>query len=171
MFNLNVASTLNVNQNANVTGNLIVGSFFNGATAVCRTAGGVLSNCSSSARYKTNVVRFSSGMDMIDRLRPVSFNWKQDDMLDLGLVAEDVAEIEPLLVTYNDKGEIEGVKYDRIGVVLINAVKEQQTIIESQGKEIDDLRERISKQAAALSALKALLCQSTPSAELCKADK
>lgn len=37
---------------------------------------------------------------------------RQEDVLGLG--AENVAAIDPLLVTYNSKGEVEGVKYDRI---------------------------------------------------------
>ena len=50
------------------------------------------------------------------------------------------SKIEPLLVTHNDKGEIEGVKYDRVAVVLINAVKEQQAQIEQQRSQIELLR-------------------------------
>ena len=61
-------------------------------------------------------------------------------MPDMGFVAEEVAKIEPLLVTHNDKGEIEGVKYDRVAVVLINAVKEQQAQIEQQRSQIELLR-------------------------------
>jgi len=70
------------------------------------------------------------------------------------LVAEEVAKVEPLLVTHNEKGEIEGVKYDRISVVLINAVKEQQRTIERQQQQIH--------------ALKKLICASHGNAEVCK---
>ena len=47
-----------------------------------------------------------------------------------------MAATEPLLVTHNAKGEIEGVKYDRLGVVLIHAVKEQQSQIDRQEQKI-----------------------------------
>jgi hypothetical protein len=57
-------------------------------------------------------------------------------MRDLGLVAEEVAKIEPLLVTHNADGEVEGVKYDRLSVVLLNAVKEQHKLI-------DDLKQLV----------------------------
>lgn len=70
-------------------------------------------------------------------------------MLDMGLVAEEVAAFEPLLTTTNTKGEVEGVKYDRIGVVLVNAVKEQQSQIETQQKQLD-------LQQAQIESLKAL---------------
>jgi hypothetical protein len=74
-------------------------------------------------------------------------------MLDMGLVAEEVAEVEPLLVTTNRQGEIEGVKYDRVGIVLVNAVKEQQAQIEALRRQVDEL--------------KRLLCAQNPSASLC----
>lgn len=72
-------------------------------------------------------------------------------MHDLGLGAEDVAAIEPLLVTYNAKGEVEGVKYDRIGVVLVNAVKEQQAEISSQRSAETDRRSKLKDQKSAIS--------------------
>jgi len=55
-----------------------------------------------------------------------------------------VEKIEPLLVTHNDKGEVEGVKYDRLSVVLINAVKEQQSQIEAQQKLIERQQQEIN---------------------------
>ncbi|MFT3744192.1 MAG: tail fiber domain-containing protein [Pyrinomonadaceae bacterium] len=111
-----------------------------GTTPLCRNNANTIGACSSSLRYKANIGRFSLGLSLIDQLKPITFDWKDGGMHDLGLGAEDVAAIEPLLVTYNDKGEVEGVKYDRIGVVLINAIKEQQQMIANQQTEIDALR-------------------------------
>jgi endosialidase-like protein len=122
-----------------------------GSTMLCRNSSLQLSTCSSSIRYKTNLNTFSPGIDLIRRLQPVSFDWKQDGTHDFGLVAEDVANVEPLLVTHNDDGDIEGVKYDRVGVVLVNAVKEQQAQIEEQKKHIAELEERLTAVEALLS--------------------
>jgi len=105
-----------------------------GSTTLCRNASNQISTCLSSIRYKGNVNSFNLGLDLIRRLRPVSFNWKADGTADLGLVAEEVNKVEPLLTTTNEKGQVEGVKYDRVGVVLVNAVNEQQTEIEAQQK-------------------------------------
>jgi hypothetical protein len=110
-----------------------------GATTLCRNASNQISTCSSSARYKSNINPFSSGLSVIKQLRPVSFTWKVGGMHDMGLVAEDVAAVEPLLTTTNANGAIEGVKYDRVAVVLINAVQEQQRQIEQQRKQIESL--------------------------------
>ena len=51
----------------------------------------------------------------------------------------------PELVFYRD-GQVEGAKYDRIGVVLINAVKEQQAQIEQQKEQLSDNRSKIKRQ-------------------------
>ena len=135
-----------------------------GSTTLCRNASSQISTCSSSARYKDNINTFASGLDLIRKLRPVSFNWKDGGMLDMGLVAEEVSAVEPLLTTQNANGEVEGVKYDRVGVVLVNAVKEQQAQIEAQAKQIE-------QQRAEITALKALVCAQNPGAGICAQKK
>ncbi len=130
-----------------------------GATALCRNASSDISTCSSSLRYKSNIADFSPGLDLLNRLRPVTFNWRDSGMADLGLVAEEVAEIEPLLTTLNAKGEIEGVKYDRIGVVLVNAIKEQQSQIEAQAVELARQRELGKRQQSLIERLEERLTQ------------
>jgi hypothetical protein len=142
-----------------------------GPTPLCRNASNQLSLCSSSARYKTSINDFRSGLDLIGRLRPVFFRWNDTGVPDVGLVAEDVAKVEPLLVTKNDKGEIEGVKYDRVGVVLINAIKEQQKQIDGQKEVIRKQQERLDRQQAEIDALKTYICSQSPSAAFCKPGK
>jgi hypothetical protein len=115
-----------------------------GNTSLCRNSMNQISACSSSLRYKTNIANLHSGLNLINRLRPVTFDWKESKAHDLGLVAEEVAEVEPLLVTHNDKGQIEGVKYDRISAVLINAIKEQQAQIEAMRKENLEMKARLA---------------------------
>ena len=101
----------------------------------------LVATCGSSLRYKEDLQSFGGGLNIINRLRPITFKWKSGKKLDVGFSAEDVAEVEPLFITHNDKGEVEGVKYDRLSAVFVNAFKEQQ-------KEIETLR----AQNAALNA-------------------
>jgi hypothetical protein len=124
------------------------------STGVCISGGGTLGSCSSSLRYKTDVQPFFGGLEVVQRLRPITFNWKDGGMHDVGFGAEEVNEIEPLLTFRNQRGEIEGVKYAQITTVLVNAVKEQQQIIEQQQRQTD--------------ALKQLICLSHPRADVCK---
>lgn len=164
--------SFDANGNAVFSGNAVLDGFTvpntldtGGVTPICRNASNRLSFCSSSIRYKSNVRNFSSGLSLVRRLRPVSFNWKEgDSRLDLGLVAEEVAAVEPLLTTINTKGEVEGVKYDRVGVVLVNAVKEQQAQIDAQ-------TELIKRQQAQIDALTKLVCTTNAAAELCKENR
>jgi hypothetical protein len=131
-----------------------------GMTALCRNNANTIGGCSSSLRYKTNIDRFGLGLNLVNQLKPITFDWKDGGMHDLGLGAEDVAAIEPLLVTYNQDGQVEGVKYDRIGVVLVNAVKEQQKQIESQNIRADNLQKQIED-------LKKLACSKNRRAAVC----
>jgi len=131
--------------------------------------------CGSSIRYKDNVTDFSPGLSLIRRLRPVTFDWKHSQVHDLGLVAEEVAGVEPLLVTHNEKGEIEGVKYDRLAVVLLNAVKEQQTqitkqteMIQNQQNELHTQGQLIKQQQSQLASLKRVVCRLHPKALNCQ---
>jgi hypothetical protein len=121
-----------------------------GSTTLCRNDLFQIASCSSSLRYKTNIQAYSQGLDLVRKLRPITFDWKDGGAHDLGLVAEDVEAIEPLLTTTNHQGEIEGVKYDRLGVVLVNAVNEQQTVIESQQKRIETLESQVKALTTAM---------------------
>lgn len=133
-----------------------------GLVQLCLNTSSQVSICGSSLRYKTNLAPFSGGLNLVSRLQPITFNWKANGEADLGLGAEAVAEVEPLLVTHNDKGEVEGVKYDRIAVVLLNAIKEQQQQIQEQQAQIE-------RQHHELESLKRLACLRQPKAGVCKA--
>ena len=126
-----------------------------GGAALCIVNFGLIVNCSaSSARYKQNITGLHSGLDVVRRLRPVGFTWKESGQRDIGLVAEEVNRVAPLLVTRDAAGNVEGVRYDRLGVILINAVHQQQ--------------EQIKRQQAEIEALKRLVCPSRPKAKVCK---
>lgn len=149
-----------------------------GSAHICRNISNQLSFCSSSLRYKTNIASFGVGLDLIKQIKPITFDWKDGGMHDLGLGAEDVAAIEPLLVTYNKEGQVEGVKYDRIGVVLVNAVKEQQAQIEAGQKTVYQLQESLAGQAKVikdlqtqLSTLNKIVCAMNPTDVLCISPK
>jgi hypothetical protein len=79
------------------------------------------------------------------RLRPVTFDWKESGDPDLGLIAEEVERVDPSLVLFKD-GRVQGVKYDRIPAVLINAIKEQQAQIERQQMKFEKLEKLVDTQ-------------------------
>ena len=60
-------------------------------------------------------------------------------MRDVGFGAEDVAAIDPRLAVFNEAGEVEGVKYDRLTTVLVNAVKELEGLVRTLREEKGEL--------------------------------
>jgi hypothetical protein len=117
---------------------------------LCYNGSNRIGSCSSSLRYKTKVHSFLGGLDIVRRLRPISFNWKEDGQADLGLGAEEVARVEPRLTFRNKQGEIEGVKYNQLSAVLVNAVKEQQAQLAAQQQTIEQLQHQLDVLKAAL---------------------
>ena len=138
-----------------VVGKVQIGDLSGGGTTnLCYAgSGNNLAICSSSIRYKENVENYTRGLDLITRLRPVTFDWKQTGERDLGFIAEEVSAVEPLLGV-RMKGQIEGVKYAQVTTALVNAVREQQAQIRRQQEQID--------------ALKALVCAQNPAAAVCQ---
>jgi hypothetical protein len=106
---------------------------------------------SSDARLKTNIKDLSNGLDIITRLNPVSFNWKNEvgktNKLRFGLLAQDVLKVLPGIVDNNANPNKEGIKYygtnygDLIPF-LISAVKEQQKEIEGLKEEVQQLKRK-----------------------------
>ena len=97
------------------------------ATPICGSGNGsgayTLSFCASSARYKTDVRDFTSGLSLIRELRPVSFRWKETNEEDLGFVAEEVAEFEPRLAILDETDS--GLDIDALKLVAngVNAMR------------------------------------------------
>jgi hypothetical protein len=114
------------------------------ATDLCIN-GNTLSSCSSSLRFKKNVHDLTWGTGMIAQLRPVTFEWRERGEADFGFIAEEVAEINPLLVTYKD-GRVEGVKYDQLSAVLVNAMKELKAENEQLKYELEEIKKHLGMQ-------------------------
>ena len=85
----------------------------------------------SSQRYKTNINGLTYGLNDLMLLRPVSFDWKSTGASDIGFIAEEVSQVNPNLVYKNSKGQVEGVNYKMMSVLLTKAVQEQQLQIEN----------------------------------------
>lgn len=120
-----------------------------------------LAYCSSSLRYKTNVMPYQHGMDFVKQLRPISYDWKEGGKKDTGFAAEEVEKIDPRFVTYNKEGQIEGVRYNRFSAVFVNAFNEQQKQIEAQQKLIETQQRQLIE-------MKKLVCLTNKQAEFCK---
>jgi hypothetical protein len=80
----------------------------------------------SSIRYKENVVSLNKSLDKVLLLRGVTYNRKGSDDTEIGVIAEEVADIVPEIINFTKSGEADSVSYGRITALLIEAIKEQQ---------------------------------------------
>ena len=119
-------------------------------TNLCIDASNVIASCSSSIRYKEHVRIAAFGLPEVMAMRPVTFKWKDRDEQDFGLIAEEVAKINPLFVT-RKSGKIEGVKYPQLTALLAKAVQEQQAEIQHLTAENEKRSEALARQAAEIS--------------------
>ncbi|MCD4829815.1 MAG: tail fiber domain-containing protein [Candidatus Cloacimonetes bacterium] len=100
-------------------------------------------NVSSDERLKERITDLRYGLADLMRLRPVSFQWKDDDEREthLGLIAQEVREVIPEAVVQDSPDDYMGMRYTQIIPVLISAVQEQQQQIEKQAAELERLTE------------------------------
>jgi hypothetical protein len=163
---------LHVAGDVRVDGNITLfslGTASSTQATLCRNSSSQVAFCnSSSLRYKKNITPFIGGLDIVNRLRPINFTWKQDGMKDIGFGAEEVEKVAPLFTFKNDRGEIEGVRYDRLGVIFVNAFQEQQTQIKKDQAQIEQQQSALIEQRSELEALRKLVCQSHRRAKVCK---
>ncbi len=102
----------------------------------------------SDIAFKTDVKPFVGALEKVLELTGVTFNWKEEAQgskgTQVGLIAQDVEPIIPEAVVTSENGT-KAVNYDGLVGVLIEAIKEQQKIIDSQQNQINDLEKRLEK--------------------------
>ena len=77
----------------------------------------------SALIHKENVQTLGDVASIFD-LRPVSFNWKEDNREDIGLIAGEVREYYPQLVKNDHEGNALGINYSKLTAILIKAVQD-----------------------------------------------
>jgi hypothetical protein len=95
------------------------------------TSGGVLTTSSSDARLKTNIEVIPNALQKVMGLRGVTYNWKdgRDTTRVLGMIAQEMLKVAPELVFQNNNGYY-GIHYAETTGLLVEAIKEQQKVIE-----------------------------------------
>ena len=78
---------------------------------------------SSDCRCKKCIEEYNCGLEKVNALHPVTYQWKHDDTHDVGFIAQDVLEVEPMLVGGSEEDGY-GLKYDKVTAVLVKAVQE-----------------------------------------------
>ncbi len=144
---------------AGISGTAVVGD------AVVVDGNGQLGTVASSARFKKNIKPMDKTSEAILALKPVSFQYRSDSKgtPQFGLIAEEVAKVNPNLVVRNRNGEIYSVRYEAVNAMLLNEFVKAHQQIEEQDKRIDQLTAQLKQQAAQIQMVSAQLAAASPS--------
>ena len=100
----------------------------------------------STIRAKHDITPIGSALHDLLKLRPVEFTWNSDHGggRDVGLIAEEVAAIFPI-VTGSRDGQVDSIRYSGVTALLVRGMQEQQEQLEAQRREAAALREQNAK--------------------------
>lgn len=104
------------------------------------------SQLTSDLRLKKDIHPIQNALARVLQLNGVNFYWKdkaQDSSLQMGVIAQEVEKVFPELVRTDQQTGLKSVAYANLVGALIEAVKEQQKTISSQGEIIQDLQKRV----------------------------
>ncbi len=151
-FGTNVIAIGNVG--ANLVGACFIGNIRgvttanNNAVNVMIDSAGQLGTISSSRRFKKEIKLMNKASEAILALKPVTFHYKSDatNRPEFGLIAEEVAEVNPDLVVRDENGEIYTVRYDAVNAMLLNEFLKEHRKVEQQAREMQEQQATIAQQ-------------------------
>jgi hypothetical protein len=122
----------------------------NNAMPVYIDSAGQLGTASSSRRFKRDIKPIGSASEALLTLKPVSFAYKahKDNTPQFGLLAEDVAEVNPDLVIYDTDGKPFAVRYDAVNAMLLNEFLKEHRKVQEQEATIAELRKEFQSKLA-----------------------
>jgi hypothetical protein len=130
----------------------------------------------SAHRFKADIADMATASEAILALRPVTFHYKPEldktGIPQFGLVAEEVAKVNPDLVTHDAKGRLSTVRYEAINAMLLNEFLKQHRKVEEQEATIAELKQdfqsKLAKQQEQIKVLTSGLGKVTNELELNK---
>jgi Chaperone of endosialidase len=147
----------------------------NDAIPVVIDSAGQLGTVSSSVRFKKDVKPMDKASEDLFALKPVTFHYKTDraNRPEYGLIAEEVAKVNPNLVVRNEDGQIYTVRYEAVNAMLLNEflkenkkVQDLEAKVAQQQKGMEVLTAQLKEQAAQIQKVSAQLEMSKPAAKM-----
>jgi predicted ribosome quality control (RQC) complex YloA/Tae2 family protein len=147
----------------------------NSTTApVVVSADGQLGTVASSERFKKDIATMDKASEAIMSLRPVTFHYRTDSKgtPQFGLIAEEVAKVNPALVLPDKEGKPYTVRYDAVNAMLLNEFLKEHRKLEEQEATITQLRTELrataTRQQKQIEALTAVVQKVSAQVELNK---
>ena len=127
------------------------------AIPVLIDSAGQLGTLSSSRRFKKDIESMDKVSEAILALKPVTFHYKNDNTgtRQFGLIAEDVAKVNPDLVARDNNGEIYTVRYDAVNAMLLNEFLKEHKKVEQQQASTAELKSTVAQQQKGIEVLTA----------------
>ena len=166
---------------ANVSNTTWIGNIYNTTTVsgttlpVIVSDGGQLGTTPSSRRFKKEIKPMESASEAILALNPVTFHYKSDtkDTPQFGLIAEDVAAVNPDLVVRDKNGEIYTVRYDAVNAMLLNEFLKEHKASVGEHEKVEKLEATVAvlvatvkEQAAQIQKVSAQIKASKPAPQV-----
>lgn len=107
----------------------------------------------SSAAAKHDIDTLTDAVDTLLRLRGVSYRWDHTGERDIGFLAEEMADVLPEVVGFDEHGKPIGIDYGRLTALIVEATKDQQRRLQLQAAEIETLKELCQELAERLDQL------------------
>jgi len=110
----------------------------------------------SDSRYKKNIVPITSAMDKVARLQGIYYELTDPkeglEGQKIGFIAQDIEKVLPQVVSSNNGSY--SIQYAPVTALLTEAIKEQQSMIDSQQMQLDDLQKQLEILKVELAAMK-----------------
>jgi hypothetical protein len=118
------------------------------AIPVVIDSAGQLGTISSSCRFKTEIKPMDKASEAILALKPVTFHYRSNvsGRPQFGLIAEEVAEVNPDLVVRDKNGQIYTVRYDAVNAMLLNELLKEHRKVEEHQATITQLKSTVAQQ-------------------------
>ena len=129
--------------------------------AVIVGSNGQLGTVVSSERFKDAVKPMDKASEAIHALKPVTFRYKKEldpqGLPQFGLVAEEVAKVDPDLVALDDQGKPYTVRYEAVNAMLLNEFLKEHRKVEKQSSQIASQEGKVQKLEATVARLQSAL--------------
>ncbi len=132
----------------------ISGGVVTGGSQVMVNAAGHLGTIVSSRRFKERIASIEGNSEAFDELRPVTFRYREEfssieeNHLEFGLIAEEVAEVLPEIVVYDEAGRPLSVRYHALTPILLEELqrlRKRVATLEARERDVGELVERLER--------------------------
>ncbi|HEY2569180.1 MAG TPA: tail fiber domain-containing protein [Candidatus Udaeobacter sp.] len=148
----------------------IFGDTSSGGVAVFVNTNGRLGTTTSSRRFKEDIKPMAQASEVLLALKPVTFRYKKEidptGISQFGLVAEEVAKVNPDLVVRDKEGKPYSVRYEQVNAMLLNEFLKEHNTVQELRKEFGALTATVKDQAAQIEKVSARLEVSKPAAKV-----